>query len=98
MNYFTMPPTTLSVPLVINITQRSDPTAEFIKGVKWIPNDFPMLKEDSKWQEWKKSTSITSKAQLVSKDLDSTYVPSREEETLFKHKQAYMFAVFKKSY
>ena len=37
-----------------------------------------------------------SKAQLVSKVLDGTYIPSREEETLFGHKQTYMLAVFKK--
>ena len=40
--------------------------------------------------------SITSKAQMVSEVLDGTYVPLMVDETLFKHKQTYMFAVFKR--
>ena len=39
---------------------------------------------------------ITSKAQLVSEVLDGTYVPPTMDETLFEHKQTYMFAVFKR--
>ena len=92
-----MPVSTPPVPLVINITQWSDPAAEFIKGVKCLLDDFPMLKEDGKWWEWKKSVNITAKAQLVSKVLDGTYVLDIADITLFRHKQTYMFAVFKKS-
>ena len=82
---------------VINITQNTDPASEFIKGVKQLPDDFPTLKGDGKWQEWKKSMNITVKAQLVSEVLDGTYVPSIDETTLFEHKQTYMLAVFKKN-
>ena len=95
-----MPQAPAPVPLltlVINIMQRVDPAAKFIKGVKWLPDNFPMLKKDGKWQEWKKSIYITLKAQMVSEVLDGTYVPTVAEETLFLHKQTYMLAVLKKN-
>ena len=92
-----MPPTVPPPQLVINITQNMDPASKFIKGVKRLPDDFPTLKEDRKWREWKKSVNIMAKAQLISKALDSTYVPTLLDMILFEHKKTYMLAVFKKN-
>ena len=96
----TLIPAPLTVPippLVINIIQRTNPAAKFIKGVIQLSDNFPMLKEDRKWQELKKSVYITAKAQLVSKVLDKTYSPLLLDTSLFEHKKTYMLAVFKKN-
>ena len=92
-----MPPPVPVLPLVINITQQTDPASKFIKDVKQLLDDFLAHKKDGQWQEWKKSMTIMAKAQLVSKVLDGTYVPDVVDITLFGHKQTYMLAVFKKN-
>ena len=40
-----MPLPVPALPLVINITQQTDPASEFIKGVKQLLDDFPVLKK-----------------------------------------------------
>jgi hypothetical protein len=73
-----------------------DPVADFKRGIKRDPSQFPTLKDEKQWDNRDRTNRAQVRAQGVKQVLDSSYVPTTTENTaLFEVKQTYMFAVFK---
>jgi hypothetical protein len=75
-----------------------DPVADFKRGIKRDPSQFPTLKDEKQWDNWDRTNRAQARAQGVEQILDSSYVPTTTEDTaLFEVKQTYMYAVFEKT-
>jgi hypothetical protein len=75
-----------------------DPVADFKRGIKRDPSQFPTLKDEKQLDNWDRTNQAQARAQGVEQILDSSYVPTTTEDTaLFEVKQTYMFAVFEKT-
>ena len=63
--------------------------AAFKRGIKRDPSLFSVLKEDNKWDSWKRNLIATARAQDVGEVLDTTHIPSDDEENeLFDEKKS----------
>jgi hypothetical protein len=80
-------------------THARDAVADFKRGIKRNPSQFPILKDDKQWDGWNCSHhNAQARAQGVDDVMNSTYKPSTTEvKALFEVKQTYMFAVFEKT-
>jgi hypothetical protein len=76
-----------------------DAVADFKRGRKRDPSQFPILKDDKQWWDgWNRSHNAQARAQGVEDVMNSTYKPATtEDKALFAVKQTYMFAVFEKT-
>jgi hypothetical protein len=75
-----------------------DAVADFKRGIKRDPSQFPILKDDKQWDSWNRSHNAQARAQGVEDVMNSTYKPATtEDKALFEVKQTYMFAVFEKT-
>jgi hypothetical protein len=79
-------------------THARDAVADFKRGIKRDPLQFPILKDDKQWDGWNRSHNAQARAQGVEDVMNSTYKPTTtEDKALFAVKQTYMFAVFEKT-
>jgi hypothetical protein len=79
-------------------TRSRDAVADFKRGIKRDPSQFPILKDDKQWDGWNRSHNAQARAQVVEDVMNSTYKPTTtEDKVLFAVKQTYMFAVFEKT-
>jgi hypothetical protein len=79
-------------------THARDAVADFKRGIKRDPSQFPILKDDKQWDGWHRSHNAQARAQGVEDVMNSTYKPTTtEDKALFEVKQTYMFAVFEKT-
>eukprot|EP00546_Thalassionema_frauenfeldii_P014746 CAMPEP_0178930386 /NCGR_PEP_ID=MMETSP0786-20121207/21190_1 /TAXON_ID=186022 /ORGANISM="Thalassionema frauenfeldii, Strain CCMP 1798" /LENGTH=218 /DNA_ID=CAMNT_0020606875 /DNA_START=361 /DNA_END=1017 /DNA_ORIENTATION=+ len=79
-------------------TASSSKVLAFKKGIKRDPTLFPVLKTDSNFDPWRRSTETQARAQGVYEPLDSTYKPTTaEDKELFSEKQIYLTSVFEKT-
>jgi hypothetical protein len=79
-------------------THARDAVADFKRGIKRDPSQFPTLKDEKQWDNWDRTNRAQARAQGVEQILDSSYVPTTtEDKALFEVKQMYMFAVFEKT-
>ena len=69
--------------------------AEFLKGTKRSVSDYPELKDDKYWMDFKEDVESIIATHGCRNVLDSLYVPSRNESPLFKEQQAFVYSVFK---
>jgi hypothetical protein len=80
-------------------THARDAVADFKRGIKRDPLQFPILKDDKQWDGWNHSHNDQARAQGVEDVMNSTYKPTTtEDKALFVVKQTYMFAVFERHY
>jgi hypothetical protein len=86
----------LGIPAASSATHARDAVADFKKGIKRDPSQFPILKDEKQWDGWNRSHNAQARAQGVEDVMNSTYKPSTttEDKALFAVKQTYMFAVF----
>ena len=76
---------------------QKDPLAEFKKGIKRDPSQFPTLSDFKNWDSFFRSFVIEAKAQGLSNVIDPKYCPSTDEEkTLFACQNEFMLSVFDK--
>jgi hypothetical protein len=79
-------------------THAHDAVADFKRGKKRDPLQFPILKDDKQWDGWNRSHIAQARAQGVVDVMNSEYKPTTtEDKALFEVKQTYMFAVFEKT-
>jgi hypothetical protein len=79
-------------------THARDAAADFKRGIKRDPSQFPILKDDKQWDGWNHSYIAQTRAQGVVDVMNSEYKPTTtEDKALFEVKQTYMFAVFEKT-
>jgi hypothetical protein len=79
-------------------THVGDAVADFKRGIKRDPSQFPILKDDNQWDGWNRSHIAQARAQGVVDVMNSEYKPTTtEDKALFEVKQTYMFAVFEKT-
>jgi hypothetical protein len=79
-------------------TRARDAVADFKRGIKRDPSQFPILKDDKQWDGWNRSHNAQARAQGVEDVMNSSYKPTTsEDKALFEVKQTYMFAVFEKT-
>jgi len=76
--------------------KQKDLLSKFKKGIKRDASLFVVLKDLKQWDSWHRSTVAQAHAQDVYDVLDPAYKPSPTEKDLFKAKQRYMYAVFKR--
>jgi len=75
-----------------------DPVADFKKGIKRDSSQYPKLKDDAQWDNWKRDLITTARAQNVDDVLDPTFTPtSAVDIELFQEKQKFMYQVFSNS-
>jgi hypothetical protein len=53
-----------------------DPVADFKRGIKRDPSQFPTLKGEKQWDNWDRTNRAQARAQGVEQILDSSYVPT----------------------
>jgi hypothetical protein len=88
--------TTTAAPNALN--RPRDPVADFKRGIKRDPLQFPSLKDDKQWDLWNQDVKAQSRYQGVNDILDVSYVPRTSTDiTLFDEKQKFMYAVFLKT-
>ena len=74
------------------------PAEAFKKGIKRDKTQFPVLKRDMDWNEFKGSTITEANAQGVETVFDHAYVPITSDDiALFKEKQKFVLSVFERS-
>jgi hypothetical protein len=79
-------------------TRARDAVADFKRGIKRDPLQFPILKDEKQWDGWNRSHNAQARAQGVEDVMNSSYKPTTsEDKALFEVKQTYMFAVFEKT-
>jgi hypothetical protein len=79
-------------------THAHDAVADFKRGKKRDPLQFPILKDDKQWDGWNRFHIAQARAQGVVDVMNSEYKPTTtEDKALFEVKQTYMFAVFEKT-
>jgi hypothetical protein len=81
-------------------TRSRDAVADFKRGIKRDPSQFPILKDDKQWDGWNRSHhNAQARAQGVEDVMNSSYkqTTSEDKALLFEVKQTYMFAVFEKT-
>ncbi len=76
--------------------KHKDLLAEFKKGIKRDASSFMVFKDLKQWDSKHHSTVAQAQAQDVSDVLDPIFKPVLVEKDLFKAKQMYMYAVFKR--
>jgi hypothetical protein len=75
-----------------------DPISEFRKGIKRDASLYTVYKDEKQWDSWQRSTIALARAQNVEDILDSTYIPSNQDEAdLFTEKKKFMYAVFERT-
>jgi hypothetical protein len=89
-------PSNPGTPAASSTTHACDAVADFKRGIKRDPSQFPILKDDKQWDGWNRSHIAQARAQGVVDVMNSEYKPTTTEdkEALFEVKQTYMFAVF----
>jgi hypothetical protein len=79
-------------------THARDAVADFTRGIKRDPSQFPILTDNKQWDGWNRSHNAQARAQGFEDVMNSTYKPATtEDKALFAVKQTYMFAVFEKT-
>jgi hypothetical protein len=71
------------LPAAPGSTRPRDPVADFKKGIKRDPSQFPILKEDKQWDNWNRTTNAQGRAQDIAEVLDPTYKPITAEVRLY---------------
>jgi hypothetical protein len=75
-----------------------DAVSDFKRGIKRDIGLFPALKQDKQWDVWQRATIAQARAQDLSEVLDTSYLPvTPGDQALFREKQKYMYAVFKRT-
>ncbi len=71
---------------------------EWAKGIKRDPSAFAQFTKDEAWEEWNRSFTTTTKAQMLDNILDPNYVPmaGTVDTTKFRLQQTYMYDVLNK--
>ena len=88
-------PTHASAPTSTTGKVSITPTDLFKRGIKLDPSLFPVMKQDSQFQQWKLHTVSLAKAQDCAKIVDPTYIHTTlDAALLFAQKQIYMYSVF----
>ena len=87
------PPSELGLPP--NFKNIHTPAETFKKSIKRDSSRFTIFKDGKFWDNWRRSTLATARAQNVEDVLDPTYQPVTEDEIeLFKEKKKFMYSVF----
>jgi len=91
-----VPPPVRSPTSVVPSYQK-DPLAEFKKGIKRDPSQFPTLSDFKEWDSFFRSFVIEAKAQGLNNVIDPKYRPRTDEEkSLFECQNKFMLSVFNK--
>ena len=68
---------------------------DFAKSIKRDKSHYADLKDEQRWEKWKRDTYIQAQAHGVAEVLDASYKPTTtEEKLLFLEKQKFMMSVF----
>ena len=93
------PPVTPTTPLRTPVSSGLSPAeslkAEFVKGTKRSLSDYPELKDDRYWIDFKENVESIAASHGCDNVLDHLYVPNRNESPLFKEQKVFMYSVFK---
>ena len=86
---------TTAPPPVSSATKSRDPLAEFKKGVKRDASLFPTLKDEKQWDQWRRSTVATGRAQGVEDIFNPSHTPlTPDDVALFAEKNKCVHSVF----
>jgi hypothetical protein len=61
-------------------THARDAVADFKRGIKRDPSQFPILEDDKQWDGWNRSHNAQARAQGVEDVMNSTYKPTTTED------------------
>ncbi len=92
-------PTILSGNSAGNAVQsKRTPVDEFKRGIKRDASQFPVFKDEAKWDLFQRSMLATAPSQGVENTLDASYKPTTVDDiALFEEQQKFMYAVLVKS-
>ena len=87
--------TPTSSPSVPQVMSRTNLISDFMKGIKRDKSHYVVLKDEKLWHDWRRKTISTARTHGCANVLDSTYVPSDENERLlFSEQNKFLYDVF----